>query len=54
MKKSACSSWLDSGATAEEFEDEWPSLRTEMLRRRTLKAETDAPAAHRRSGIGSL
>ena len=42
MKKSAC---FDSGGTAEEFEDEWASLRTEMLRRRTLEAETDAHTA---------
>jgi hypothetical protein len=54
MKDSARSSWLGAGGTAEEFEEEWPSLRTEMLRRRTLEAETNAPAAHRRSGIGSL
>jgi hypothetical protein len=54
MKKSACSSWLDAGRTAEEFEDEWPSLRTEMLRRRTLEAETDAHTAQRRSGVSSL
>ena len=54
MKDSAHRSWLDAGGRAEEFEDEWPALRTEMLRRRTLEAETDAPAAHRRSGIGSL
>jgi hypothetical protein len=54
MKDSARLSWLDAGGRAEEFEEEWPSLRTEMLRRRTLEAETDARAAHRRSGIGSL
>ena len=54
MKKSALVSWESSGGTEAEFEEEWPSLRTEMLRRRTLEAETDARAAHRRSGIGSL
>jgi hypothetical protein len=53
MKDSACSSWLDAGGRAEEFE-EWPSLRTEMLRRSTLEAETNARVDQRRSGTGSL
>jgi hypothetical protein len=54
MKDSARSSWLDAGGRTEEFEEEWPSLRTEMLRRRTLEAETDVRGAYGRSGIGSL
>jgi hypothetical protein len=54
MKKSACSSWLDAGGRAEELEEEWPSLRTEMLRRRTLEAETNARTAQRRRGVSSL
>ena len=54
MKDSALRSWLDAGGKAEEFEEEWPSLRTEMLRRRTLEAETNARTAQRRSGVSSL
>jgi hypothetical protein len=54
MKKSALVSWESSGGTEAEFEEEWPSLRTEMLRRRTLEAETNARAAQRRSGVSSL
>jgi len=54
MKNSARSSWLDAGGTAEEFEEEWPSLRTEMLKRRALEAETNARAAQRRSVVSSL
>ena len=54
MKKSALASWESSGGTAAEFEEEWPSLRTELLRRRTLEAETNARAAQRRSGISSF
>jgi hypothetical protein len=54
MKDSARLAWLDAGGAAEEFEEEWPSLRTEMLRRRALEAETNALAAQRRSGVSSL
>ncbi len=54
MKDSALRCWLDAGGTAEEFEEEWPSLRTEMLKRRTLETETNSRAAHMRGGIGSL
>jgi hypothetical protein len=53
-KDSARRSWLDAGGRAEEFEEEWPSLRTEMLKRRTLEAETNARAAQGRSGLSSL
>jgi hypothetical protein len=41
MKDSACSSWLDAGGRAEEFEQEWPSLRTEMLKRRTPRGRDE-------------
>jgi len=54
MKKSAPASWELSGGTAAEFEGEWPSLRTEMLKRRTLENDTSARAAQRRSSISSL
>jgi hypothetical protein len=36
MKDSALRRWLGAGGTAEEFEEEWPSLRTEMLKERAL------------------
>jgi hypothetical protein len=54
MKKCTRSAWLDAGGTAEEFDEEWPSLRTEMLKRCTLEAETNARTAQRRSGVSSL
>jgi hypothetical protein len=54
MKDRARMTWLGAGGTGEEFEEAWPSLRTEMLKRRTLEDETNARAAKRRSGISSL
>jgi hypothetical protein len=54
MKDRARLAWLDAGGTGEEFEEAWPSLRTEMLKRRTLDNDANARATHRRSGISSL
>ena len=54
MKDSARRSWLDAGGTGEEFEREWPGMRTEMLRRRTLEDDANARTAQRRSAISSL
>lgn len=54
MKDSARRSWLIAGGTEEEFEREWPQMRTEMLRRRTLEDDANARAAQRRSGVSSL
>ena len=54
MKDSARLSWLDAGGAAEEFEEEWPSLRTEMLKRRALEAETNARTAQKQGGVSSL
>jgi hypothetical protein len=54
MKKAALVSWESSGGTIAEFEEAWPSLRTEMLKRRTLENDANARATHRRSGISSL
>ena len=54
MKDSARMAWLDAGGTEEEFEQEWPSLRTEMLRQQTLERQTNIRAAQSRSGISSL
>ena len=42
MKDSARMAWLDASGTEEEFEKEWPSLRTEMLRHRAEEAEAQA------------
>ena len=36
MKDSALRPWLDAGGTEEEFEQEWPQLRREMLKERAL------------------
>ena len=36
MKASALRPWLDAGGTEEEFEQEWPQLRREMLKERAL------------------
>jgi hypothetical protein len=54
MRDSARMSWLAAGGTGEDFEQEWPGIRTEMLRRRTLEADANARAAQRRSGISSI
>jgi hypothetical protein len=35
-KDSALRPWLDAGGTEEEFEQEWPQLRREMLKERAL------------------
>jgi len=36
IKDSALCPWLDAGGTEEEFEQEWPQLRREMLKERAL------------------
>ena len=51
MRDSALASWKANGGTEEEFTEEWPSLRTEMLRRRTLEGEEQARTAQRRATI---
>ena len=51
MKDSARRAWTASGGTEGEFEEEWPSLRTEMLKRRTLENEEQARTAQRRRNI---
>ena len=42
MKDSTRSSWLDAGGTGEEFEREWPAMRTQMLRERALRCGSEA------------
>ena len=54
MKDSARTSWLAAGGTEEEFAREWPGMRTEMLKRRTLEDDANARAAQRRSRVSSL
>ena len=53
-KRSALTSWTLNGGTEAEFEEAWPSLRLEMLKRRVLEDEANARADQRRSGISSL
>jgi hypothetical protein len=36
MKASALRPWLDAGGTEEEFEQEWPQLRRELLKEHAL------------------
>jgi len=42
MKDSARLAWLDAGGTGEEFEREWPAMRTQMLRERALSRGSEA------------
>ncbi len=35
-------SWLDAGGAAEEFEQEWPKMRSQMLRERVLGRDSEA------------
>jgi hypothetical protein len=42
MKDSARQAWLDAGGTGEEFEREWPAMRTQMLKERALSHGSDA------------
>jgi predicted ATPase len=44
MKDSTLRSWLDAGGTEAEFEEAWPGLRTEILKRRVLE-DTEARRA---------
>jgi len=37
MKTPAGLAWIDAGGRAEEFEREWPQMRTQMLRERALE-----------------
>jgi hypothetical protein len=46
--------WLSGGGTEEEFEQEWPGMRTEILRRHTIEDDANARLAQRRSGISNL
>jgi hypothetical protein len=54
MRDRARRTWIAAGGTGGEFEEAWPSLRTEMLKRRTLEDDANARSAQRRSGVSSL
>jgi hypothetical protein len=41
MKASALHSWVVAGGTEASFEKEWPTLKVEMLRARTLEIEAE-------------
>jgi hypothetical protein len=45
MKEPALASWTASGGREADFEKAWPSLRVEMLKRRTLENEEQTRAA---------
>jgi hypothetical protein len=50
MKDSARLAWLDAGGTGQEFEQEWPAMRTQMLRERALSRDSEARReAHERN-----
>lgn len=53
-KQAAFRSWVAQGGAPGDFEREWPAMRAETIRRRTLDAEADARAAHRASTISSF
>jgi hypothetical protein len=42
MKDSARVGWFDAGGTGEEFEREWPAMRTQMLRECALSRGSEA------------
>ena len=54
MRDRAQRTWIAGGGTEGEFEDAWPSLRTEMLKRRTLDNDANARTSQRISGVSSL
>jgi len=54
MQDSARRSWITAGGTDEEFEREWPDMRMEMLRRRTLEDDAKARDAMARSSVSRI
>jgi hypothetical protein len=51
MKTSARLAWIDAGGKAEEFEMEWPQMRTEMLRERALEVDSVAGRQQRERSL---
>lgn len=54
MKDSALRPWLDAGGTEEEFEEAWPGLRSEILKRRTLDADAEVRRASFRNILSNF
>jgi hypothetical protein len=46
--------WKASGGTEEEFDREWPGMRTEMLKRRTVDADRWAREVMARSSVSRI
>jgi hypothetical protein len=44
MKDSARNSYLVAGGSEEDFEEAWPEIKAEMLKRRTIEAEAQTRA----------
>lgn len=42
MKDSVLRSWVHAGGSEEDFEQAWPSLKAEILKRRTIESQADA------------
>jgi hypothetical protein len=53
-RNSAWLRWKASGGTEEEFDREWPGMRTEMLKRRTVDAEGRARQEMYQSGVSRI
>jgi hypothetical protein len=53
-RNSAWLRWKASGGTEEEFDREWPGMRTEMLKRGTVDADRVAREEMTRSGVSRI
>jgi hypothetical protein len=53
-KESARRQWKVSGGTEAAFEEAWPSMWEEMLKRRTMDAERGAREDQRASGVSRI
>jgi hypothetical protein len=53
-KDCARRSWKASGGTEVAFEEAWPSMWEEMLKRRTIDADRDAREVMARSGVSQI
>jgi hypothetical protein len=53
-RNSAWLRWKASGGTEKEFDREWPGMRTEMLKRRTVDADREAREVMARSSVSRI
>ena len=53
-KEGARRQWKASGGTEAAFEGAWPSMREEMLKRRTLERETQARQLQQARGVSRI